>query len=515
VQGALDAEAAEVEALGDDEEALEAYYAKQLAMGRRGGGERVRAEDADLAASDAEFDAQGTWKGGASDLDDTDSDDSDGYDAGKAVEKALNKRADAERRLVARARAARAGAPSSSRGASINGDSGAAPDGIGGAFVGQRSDLKGKRGETRAGGGMGLTRSGKRRRGLLLRTEGSIQVDEESELLPTAMARPVAGGAESGGGERGGADSTPLSAQEGGATDVDSSSESPPTGRSELGVGAAAAPPALVRHGSHVAAMLAVDDETRTAAEGLTSVSAASLKLVADEASRHAVSTAATGALSLTAALRAVVSGGDPPSAAAGSSRAASHGTGTPSLSANPARGTGCNAIPAKAPLMRSSSLGGIDLSSLMGGSNSRAAANGGAPALRRGATFTGGLPSNLSQLGGVDSTSRAAASMTFGFGIGSSSSRHAGDAAAGEEAGAAARKSSAAAAAAGRVKSGNTRAFVFTSTKQRAAAVPVAAPGSAAGSASGGTKRARPVAMAAGGPSKLGSLFGQKLPRG
>ncbi len=497
VQGAMDAEDAEVAALGDDEEALEAYYAKQLAMGRRSGAERVTAEDADLAASDAEFDEAGEWVGGgASDLDDTDSDSDAGYNVEKALERALGKRAAAERRLVARAKEAAAAAQQAADAAAqAAAAEGTAQAGEGGSFSGSRSELKLKRGDKRGAASVGLTRSGKRRRGMLLRTEGAALVDEETMLLPTLAPQPVADT------ER---DESPHEDDEG------QSANSNPAPKSE------APAPTLVRHGSHVDAMLALDDETRTVADGLISVSAASIQQVAQEASQHpptssaGMSTAASTGLSLTAALRAVVSGGasQVPSAATAAAAAAA---GTSVGTATGAAQTSTESRPA--PLVRSSSLAGIDLSSLMGGSNSRfGAATAATPSLVRSSSLGGGL-----SLMGSESMSRAAASMTFGFGFGSGASRQAPVDGIGEDsnAGGAKRSSAAvaestAAAAAGRVKSGNTRAFVFTSAKQRASTSATADKAAAVSASSQKRQRAPPRA----GGSQLGSLFSQKKAR-
>lgn len=471
VQGALDAEEAEVAALGDDEEALEAYYAKQLAMGRRGGAERVTAEDADLAASDAEFDDAGDWVGGGiSDLDDTDSDSAAGYDVEKALQRALSKRAAAERRLVARAKQSAAEQRDSQSADAAQADS---QGGDASAGTAGRSELRLRRGEKRCGGAVGLTRSGKRRRGLLLRTEGTVLVDEETTLLPTIVTEQP-------------------------AVDGTAASHSPADGASQggsQGQQAATAAPSLVRHGSHVEAMLAMDEETRTVADGLISISAASLKQAAEEASRpppaavQAPAPAPSSSFSMADALRAVVAGG-----CAGVQPAP---TAAPPQHSAPAAA----AVP---PLVRSSSLAGIDLSSLMGGSNSRFTGSTATPQLARSAT-TGGL-----SVMGTDYSSRAGVSMTFGFGVGTGASRQGpadsscDDASASRSATAAA----ASAAAAGRVKSGNTRAFVFTSAKQR----PPTKPKSSSGDAIGGGKRNR--APSSQGTSQLGSLFGQGKPR-
>ncbi len=233
-------------------------------------------------------------------------------------------------------------------------------------------------------------------------------------------------------------------------------------------------------------------------ADGLINVSAATLQAAAQEASRPATHTrdapaasgtsASTsgGGLSMAAALRAVVSGGQasvPPAPAASAADAQPAGAPAP-------------------PLVRSNSLAGIDLSSLMGGSNSRFGSSG-TPQLLRSAP-AGAVP----MPGGLDSATRTGVSMTFGFGIGSGASRH-GASEPGSEEGAAPRSTAtaaAAAAAAGRVKSGNTRAFVFTSAKQRAPAAVQTAGGDKALAAAKSRKKA-PSSRAG---SQLGSLFGR-----
>ena len=484
VAGGMDsADKAAAAAMEDDEEALSAYYARQMAMGEVGAG-TVTALDADLAASDAEFDEAGRYVGG--DVSDSDSDeyDSEGHlDATKVLTHALNKRAKLERRAEARARAeAEAEAAAAAAEAQAAGGAGDGATQYGG---GKSLELRVKRGQKRTGDAVGLTRTGKRRRGLLLAHEGETAA--ESEALPPLVS----------------VQSVP--AQVGG----EGGEEQATTGVLQ------AVPGGLVRHNSHMDAAWGMDHETQQVADALTAVNVDTIRaasLPAREASLlHPASTSRP----------AGGGGGVPPTGAAASGDTAGgvggegQGTGAPLTLAGALRaemragnvgggaveeedegGDRCLEGGASAassgspppPLTRASSIDGIDLKSLLqpeGGSR--------LGLLQRAPS----LPSAMSSLGtGLDSLSRGVggASLSFGFGLGGTGTPSALPVDDAEDTGA--------------VKSGSGRAFVFAAKRS----APAAGGGARPPPSAKPSRKASRVGQRKGGRggSRLGALYGR-----